>query len=135
MSDADRMESFMVLAREDLKAADLIKVAAPRQAAFFLQQAVEKIGKALLIREGIDPQRIHAIGTLAAELPVEHPLRAKLTDLDRLTIFSTVTRYPSPTGRLPEPPRAEALANDIDIASELLAHARAHLGLEASKDA
>jgi HEPN domain-containing protein len=41
----------------------LLKSGVPRQAAFFLQQAAEKIGKSLLIREGIDPARIHAIGS------------------------------------------------------------------------
>jgi hypothetical protein len=30
----------------------------PRQAAFFIQQAAEKIGKAMLVRDGIDPARI-----------------------------------------------------------------------------
>ena len=50
-------------------------------------------------------------------------------ELDRLTVFSTATRYPSPTGRLPEPPSPEALAKDIGTVSQLLAHARAHLGV------
>jgi HEPN domain-containing protein len=97
MSDAERVASFLTLAREDLEAARLLKVSVSRQAAFFLQQAVEKIGKALLIREGIDPARVHAIGKLAAELPESHPLRAKLMVLDRLSVYATATRYPSPT--------------------------------------
>jgi HEPN domain-containing protein len=63
MSDADRTAAFLALAREDLEAARLLKVGVPRQAAFFLQQAAEKIGKALLIRDGIDPGRIHPSGS------------------------------------------------------------------------
>jgi hypothetical protein len=45
MSDADRVAAFLRLAQEDLEAARLLKLAVPRQAAFFLQQATEKIGK------------------------------------------------------------------------------------------
>jgi HEPN domain-containing protein len=71
MSDADRIASFV--AQEDLEAVRLLKVGVPRKAAFFLQQAAEKIGKAMLIRDGIDPGRIHAIGKLAAELSDGHP--------------------------------------------------------------
>jgi HEPN domain-containing protein len=56
MSDADRTAAFLALAGEDLEAARLLKFGVPRQAAFFVQQAAEKIGKALLIREGVDPR-------------------------------------------------------------------------------
>jgi HEPN domain-containing protein len=101
MSDADRTAAFLALAGEDLEAARLLKFGVPRQAAFFVQQAAEKIGQALLIREGVDPARIHAIGRLAAELPETHPLRSELMALDRLSVYATATRYPSPAGRLP----------------------------------
>jgi HEPN domain-containing protein len=127
MSDADRTAAFLALAREDLEAARLLKVGVPRQAAFFVQQAAEKIGKALLIREGVDPARIHAIGRLAAELPEIHPLKSELMALDRLSVYATATRYPSPTGALPRPPDPAVIEADIAAVADLLDRAGTHL--------
>ena len=120
MSDADRVAAFLTLAREDLEAARLLKVGVPRQAAFFLQQAAEKIGKSLLIREGVDPARIHAVGKLAAELPQAHPLRSELMALDRLSVYATATPYPSPTGALPRAPDPAVVDVEIGAVAELL---------------
>lgn len=119
----------MALAEEDLEAARLLKVAVPRQTAFFLQQAAEKVGKALLIRDGVDPGRIQAIGKLAAELSDAHPLKAHLLALDRLSVYATATRYPSPTGRLPRVPDQARLESEIGAVSDLLARARSFLGM------
>jgi HEPN domain-containing protein len=127
MSDADRVAAFLRLAQEDLEAARLLKLAVPRQTALFLQQATEKIGKSLLIREGVDPARIHAIGRLAAELPEAHPLRLELMALDRLSVYATTTRYPSPTGKLPRAPDLAVIEMEIGAVAELLDRARSHL--------
>lgn len=129
MSDADRVASFLALAQEDLEAAQLLKVSVPRQAAFFLQQAVEKIGKALLIRDGVDPARIHAIGKLAAELSDTHPLKAALMTLDGLSVYATATRYPSPTGKLPRAPDPAVIETEMIAVADLLSRARSFLRL------
>lgn len=129
MSDADRIASFIALAEEGLRAARLLRTSVPRQAAFFVQQTVEKIGKALLVHDGVDPERVHAIAKLAAELAPAHPLRADLMALDRLSVYATVIRYPSPTGKLPRPPAADALDADIATVADLLVCARSHVGL------
>lgn len=120
MSDADRVASFLALAQEDLEAARLLRVGVPRQAAFFIQQAAEKIGKAMLIRDGIDPARVHAIGQLAAELSDGHPLKSELMALDRLSVYATMTRYPSPTGKLPRAPDPAVLEVEISVVADLL---------------
>jgi HEPN domain-containing protein len=127
MSDVDRVAAFLRLAREDLEAARLLKFGVPRQAAFFLQQAAEKIGKSLLIREGVDPARIHAIGKLAAELPEAHPLRLERMALDRLSVYATATRYPSPTGKLPRAPDLAVIEMETGAVAKLLDRARTHL--------
>lgn len=46
MSDADRIAAIMRLAEEELAAARLLSATAPRQAAYFLQQAAEKTERA-----------------------------------------------------------------------------------------
>jgi HEPN domain-containing protein len=118
MSDADRVTSFLALAREDLEAARLLRVGVPRQAAFFVQQAAEKIGNALLIRDGIDAARIHAIGQLAAELCDDHPLKSELMALDRLSVYATMARYPSPTGKLPRAPDPAVIEVEINAVAD-----------------
>ena len=127
MSDADRVAAFLALAREDLEASRLLTIGAPRQAAFFLQQAAEKIGKSLLIREAVDPARIHAIGRLAAELPDTHPLKPELMALDRLSVYATATRYPSPTGKLPRAPEPNVIESQIQAVAALLERATSFL--------
>jgi HEPN domain-containing protein len=129
MSDADRVACFLVLAREDLEAATLLKVGVPRQAAFFLQQAAEKIGKALLIRDGVDPERIHAIGKLAAELSENHPLKSEFMKLDRLSVYATAARYPTSTGKLPRVPRPDVIETEIETVSDFPHRATSFLGV------
>jgi HEPN domain-containing protein len=100
----------------------------PRQAAFFIQQAAEKIGKAMLVRDGIDPARIHAIGQLAAELCNDHPLKSELMGFDRLSVYATMTRYPSPTGKLPRAPDPTVIEVEINAVADLLDRATSHVG-------
>ena len=95
MSDSERTASLMALADDDLQAVRLLLASVPRQAAYHLQQAAEKIVKALLVREGVDPGRIHQVGRLARELPSTHPLQKPLLEIDRLTaaVFRCATRW------------------------------------------
>jgi HEPN domain-containing protein len=102
-------ESLLVLAGEDLSAAGELLARYPRQAAFHLQQAAEKLLKAVLISEGLAFPFGHQIGALAALLPLDHPWRADLAAYDALTEFATALRYPSPDGGLPPEPDRAAL--------------------------
>ena len=104
------MEGFLVIARDELGAAASLLPRQPRQAAFFLQQAAEKLLKAVLTAEGLPFPRSHQLGALAALLPGDHPWRADLAALDRLTAYATVLRYPLPDGRPPPPPDSSDLA-------------------------
>ena len=130
MSDDDRIKALMALASDDLRSAELLLERVPRLAAYHLQQAAEKIAKALLVHDGVDPQRVHQIGRLAHELGSGHPLRPRLLELDRLTVYGTEMRYPQPSGRLPKPPGEDGLRKDAEAVSALHKAARAYLKLE-----
>lgn len=132
MSEAKRIKALLALASDDLRSAELLVAGVPRQAAYHLQQAVEKVVKALLVREGVDPDRIHQIGRLAHELGAAHPLRAELLKLDRLTVYATAMRYPQPSGRLVAAPSPDRLRKDLKDVLELYASARAYLESDAS---
>lgn len=99
---------FQVL-DEDLAAARAMMAGLPRVAAYHLQQAAEKLAKAILSAEGIHPGAGHNIGQVAALLPDGHEWRADLVGLDYLSQFATAFRYPSETGRVRAAPAREVL--------------------------
>jgi HEPN domain-containing protein len=117
---SDRAESFIVLARRDLDLAKLVSAKDPGNAAFHLQQAAEKLAKAMLDIEGIPSGVTHQIGALAALLPADHVLRPDLAAFDRFSSFATSTRYPMPGGGLPRLPPKNFLAEGIKEVASLL---------------
>lgn len=120
-----RTDAFLRLAAEELGAAAQLIDDFPRQAAYQLQQTAEKIARAILAHEGIAFGTSHNLGQMAAALPGDHQWRARLMALDHLSPAATIYRYPSPRGRLPPPPTADALRADETHLRALLATARA----------
>jgi HEPN domain-containing protein len=109
---------------EDLAAARLLMTSVPRASAFHLQQAAEKLVKAILSTENIHAGAEHNIGQLAALLPDGHEWKADLMELDYLSQFATAFRSPSETGRIkPEPDRAR-LAEFAELIAALADDAR-----------
>jgi len=68
------------------------------RAAFFIQQAAEKLVKAVLIARGVEPRWTHDVGELTSRVPGDHPGRTRLADLSRFTDFVVAFRYPSEQG-------------------------------------
>ena len=115
---SDKAETFIELARRDLAVAKTLSTTDLGNAAFHLQQAAEKLAKAVLEIEGIHSGVMHMIGALAAMLPAEHVFRPDLAAFDRFSSFATATRYPRPGGGLPREPNRKFLAEGIrDVAS------------------
>ena len=79
--------------------------ARPDRAAYLLQQAAEKLVKAVLVSLEIDPPRAHDIGEIIAELRPDAPFRERLAALSDLTPYATAFRYPTPQ----EPPPLPSL--------------------------
>jgi HEPN domain-containing protein len=128
MSADKRIAAFLALAAEEIQAAELLVAAAPRQAAYYVQQAAEKAARALLTAAGIPFGTGHNLGSMAAALPGGHPLKERVAGLDRHSSAATMYRYPSPAGRLPPLPNAEKLKADIADAEAFIAEVRDHLG-------
>jgi HEPN domain-containing protein len=102
------VEGYLTSAADDLDAAR--RLAAPpanRLAAYHLQQAAEKLIKAVLVRRKVHPGLEHRIDVLVRLLDASDPWRPLLDPLDRFTPYATTYRYPSPTGRLKAGPAAE----------------------------
>lgn len=109
-----KVASFIALAREDLRAAKSHCSSFPRHAAFWIEQAAEKVIKAVLTQENIGfPVTHHQLGALATLLPSEHEWREDLRGFDRFSPSATVFRYPTGSGAMPKSPDPAALAKDI----------------------
>ena len=112
--------SLLLLAREDLEVARKLLPDHPRQGAFHLRQAAEKLARTVLVAEGLAAPRIHQQGALAALLPHDHPWRADIAALDRLSSHATALRYPDPGGGVPAAPgRAGLMVSWREIAALL----------------
>ncbi|HWU91088.1 MAG TPA: HEPN domain-containing protein [Kofleriaceae bacterium] len=95
-----------------------------RFAAFHLQQAAEKLIKAVRLGRGLPVTADHNLELLVDELAEDDPWRTKLRVLEPLSSFATAYRYPSPTGkRKTGPSNAEVLRWIADITA-LSAEAR-----------
>lgn len=105
-----RAGSFIALAKEDLVVANKLMVEHPRHAAFNIEQAAEKLLKAVLTVENIRfPASHHQLGALAALLPEDHVWRADLMAFDDFTSYATAVRYPKPGGGMPNRPEQAEL--------------------------
>jgi HEPN domain-containing protein len=130
MSANRRIEAFLTLAGEELNAARILAGSAPRQAAYYVQQAAEKAARALLTAAGVPFGTGHNLGLMAAALPDDHPLKQRVTGLDRHSSAATLYRYPSPAGRLPPLPDSAMLNSDIADAEAFIAEVRAFLDVK-----
>ena len=95
-----RVLSFLTLAEEELAVAIEIQEKHNRQAAYFLQQSVEKMVRGVLETETIPAGPMHSIRGLAALLPQGHRFRDRFVEFDELSSAATRYRYPSPQGGL-----------------------------------
>ncbi len=114
--------AYLVGVREELDAiARLMEPPANRLAAYHLQQAAEKLAKAVRLHRGHPATLEHRVSLLLDVLAPDDPWRARLDPLDRFSQFATAYRYPSPTGRLRPGPEAATLeAGRAEVASLLL---------------
>lgn len=117
---SDKAESFIELARKDLALAKRIRNSDPGNAVFHLQQAAEKLAKAVLTVEGILFGVGHQIGALAAALPSENVFRPDLASFDRFSSYATATRYPLPGGGMPRLPTKQFLDDGIQEVASLV---------------
>ena len=84
----------------ELEAARRLSEAPPsRFAAFHLQQAAEKLVKAVRLHRGLFASTDHNILALIEELPSDDAWRTKLSPLRVLSAYATTFRYPSPAGK------------------------------------
>ncbi len=101
---ARRLAALVTAAERDIAAAHRLLPDLPDQAIFHVQQAAEKLTRAVCEKEGVAVGRTHNIGQAAAMLPDGHMFKEDLLGLDDLSAAATAWRYPSPGGWFPAMP-------------------------------
>jgi HEPN domain-containing protein len=110
----------------DLDAARRLVADPPnRLAAFHLQQAAEKLVKAVRLFRGLRVTADHNIAILLEELSPEDAWRAKLAVLEPLSSYATAYRYPSPTGKRKGGPSHDEVSVWLKTIAGMSAEARA----------
>ena len=113
MSVEKRVTAFLDLAVQDLDAAELLARAGNRYAAYHVQQAVEKMIKAILVERGIPAGREHRIEVLLEELPVTDAAQSRFEPWVGYSVFATSFRYPSPGGKPAPAPASSKVLQDV----------------------
>jgi HEPN domain-containing protein len=95
-----------------------------RYAAYHVQQAVEKVTKALLLALAIEAGIEHRLEELFKRFPADSRWPARLLPFASYSAYATAFRYPTPGGRIPTDPPADTLRRDLASLRELIAAAR-----------
>lgn len=127
MSVEKRVRAYLELAAKDAEAAELLLAGGNRYSAYHVQQAVEKITKALLLAHGIEAGIEHRLEELFKRFPGEDEWPARLLPFVGYSAYATAFRYPTPGGRIPADPPADALRRDTSSLRELIAAVRKQL--------
>lgn len=93
-----RVRAFCELASQELQAARMLAPSLPGQAAYFLQQCVEKLARGLLEMNRVQVGPMHDIGRLASLLPADDVFAEDLKGMDVLSPAATRFRYPGGAG-------------------------------------
>jgi HEPN domain-containing protein len=123
--DARVIAAYLEDAVLELDAAKRLVADPPnRFAAFHLQQAAEKLIKAVRLAHGVRVTAEHNLEVLVDEIPDER-WRERLATLEPLSSFATAYRYPSPTGKVKAGPGRTEILDWIEKLRELCAAASA----------
>ena len=127
MSVEKRVAAYLELASKDAEAVELLVAGGNRFAAYHMQQAVEKVVKALLLAKGIEAGIEHRLEELLKKFPAGDEWPARITPLVNYSAFATAFRYPTPGGRIPADPPRDAVRRDLAVVIDLIALACAEL--------
>ena len=96
MSVEKRVRAYLELAGKDVDAAELLLAGGNRYSAYHVQQAVEKITKALLLAQGIEAGIEHRLEELFKRFAADSAWPAQLLPFVGYSAYATAFRYPTP---------------------------------------
>jgi HEPN domain-containing protein len=133
-----QLVAYLDDAEADLQAASALAAIGNRFAAYHLEQAAEKLIRAVRAHRGLIGTKSHEIALLidghpgdpASEprpLPEGDPWRERMREHEWLSKFATAYRYPTSTGRRDPGPTADEIKKATQKLTEHLVLARAEL--------
>lgn len=124
--------SCLRLAAGDLKDTENLHRTGSRNDTYHLEQAVEKILKAIMTSEGLHIPRpeAHQLEIGVERLPDDHPLKADLMSIGFLTEYATTYRYSTDNGRIKHSLPADRFDKTLQMANSLLARAADHFQVD-----
>jgi HEPN domain-containing protein len=130
---ADRVIGALLrIAKDDLD--DAVQLGGRRNAAYLLEQAAEKVIRAVLTSENIHGGVGHRLQELVAKLPDENPLKAKLQAVVRLEDYATSFRYGTPAGRIQDPPPPDEMNSYVSSVRNCLTEAARRFDVDLAED-
>jgi len=134
MSDERLIANQLRLAWIDLQ--DAQTLIGSRNAVYHAEQCPEHVVLALAQAEGIHFDRSfqHQLDRMVETLPNENSFRRPLKAVTWLEAYATTYRYPTPTGRIREPPPPEKLNNALKLLEGLLQDVSIHFGVDLAED-
>ena len=131
MSVEVRIASLLQVAASDLADARVLVGTGSRNAAYLLEQAAEKIIRAVLTSEAIHPGIRHDLKQMVSEIPDANPLKPCLRDIEHLGKFATTFRYPTAEGRIL--PLPADIARSVELVQDALDECVTRFGVDLTK--
>jgi HEPN domain-containing protein len=134
MSDERLIANQLRLASFELQ--DAQTLIRSRNAAYHAEQCAEHIVLALAQSEGIHFDRTyhHQLDRMVDRLPTENAFRQALKSTTWLETYATTYRYPTPSGRIREPPSPEKLNGVLDLLRKLLQEVSIHFDVDLANE-
>ncbi|MEQ1735465.1 MAG: HEPN domain-containing protein [Rhodoglobus sp.] len=130
MSAEALIASFLRIANEDLAGARQLSSTGNRNAMYLCSQAAEKIIRAVLTSEGKNAGIKHQLDELVDMVPDENPIKPALRSIQDLSDYATSYRYPSPKGRIKQPPDQAAFDREAASVQAALDDAANRFGVD-----
>lgn len=111
--------SLLRVAQEDLVGARALAMIGNRNAIYLVEQAAEKVIRAVLTAERKHAGISHRLSDMVDMVSAGSPLLASLRAIQDLSAYATTYRYPSPVGRIPaspDPARFAEFARLVEVA-------------------
>lgn len=131
MSVEVRIASLLRVAAIDLADARTLSGTGSRNAAYLLEQAAEKLIRAVLTSEAVHPGIKHELDKMVDAVPDVNPLKPLLREIEHLGRFATSFRYPTAEGKIA--PLPADITKSIDAVQRALDAAASGFGVDLSK--
>ena len=118
------------IAGEDLAGARLLSAAGNRNAIYLLEQAAEKIIRAVMTSERIHAGIGHDLAAIVDQVPDANLLKPRLRAVEHLAAYATAYRYPTSSARIKPAPPAQQIESDATAVEALLHEAASRFGVD-----